>query len=287
MAKKQPEYNISLTTEAFSDEFCRAHKAHVLFDSQEKILGSVSGEGVFDLNGKMIAAIKREETHEDENGNKTHEAVYESDARSFVLRSDDLYSQDGGNSVWVGRLERKKRNPVHIAILSVIAAILITTIILLALIGMPADRPEPENLERPIIDISDSNGSWEAQGVIAVFDDGIRPGSRGEYGFMLRNPNISEMQYEFYIEPRYEGAEIDYFPLQFRLKMNNVLLESKEWKTVDKLRFSSIDIMGGTTHTFTLEWRWAFEGGNDAQDTLIGADGGKISMVLHLSATPK
>ena len=70
----------------------------------------------------------------------------------------------------------------------------------------------------------------------------------------------------------------------FRLRMNNVLMETDEWKTVDKLKYDQTVILPNTRQSFTLEWQWPFESGSDDNDTLIGADGGKISLVLHLTA---
>ena len=156
---------------------------------------------------------------------------------------------------------------------------LAVTIILLALIGLPyGDR------ERPVIDIADSGGSWEAQGTVAVFPRSLKPGSSGNYEFILNNPHDAAMDYTFSLEPLYNGEKIDYFPLTFRLRMNNVLLESEEWKTVDELKFDQMTIWNRSTQVFTLEWRWAFENGNDDGDTFIGADGGKISLVLRVTA---
>ena len=51
--------------------------------------------------------------------------------------------------------------------------------------------------------------------------------------------------------------------------------------------FDDMVILPQTQHSFTLEWNWLFDGGSDDNDTLIGTDGGKISMVLQLTAQEK
>lgn len=276
----QPEYNRILTEDGFSGRFRRAGKARVLRDDSDRILGSVGQAGLYALGGDKIAELKSHRTRETEDGKEIREAEYISDTRSFRLLGDDLYEvTKSGALTPLGHIERKQRNIARITVLSILTAFLVATVILLALVNLPMSETE-----RPIVDIRDNNGSWEAQSVVAVFDGEIRPGSSGEYGFVVNNPHNIEMAYAFSIVPQYEGVAIEEFPITFRLKMNNVLLESDDWLTADNLDFSDMIILGGTKQSFTLQWQWAFDGGNDENDTVIGADGGKISMVLRLTA---
>ncbi len=83
------------------------------------------------------------------------------------------------------------------------------------------------------------------------------------------------------------GVPVRDFPIKFRIKMNNLIVETEEWRKVEDLKLSELLLLPASEHAFTLEWNWAFEGGNDENDTLIGADGGKISLVLHISAQIK
>ncbi len=279
---KTCEYNPYLTEREFSpkDTFRRERKSRVLYDAQEKILGSVSDSAICDLYGNQVARRQSQQTREGENKKKIRVTEYVSDTRAFRLVGDKLYAvSPDSEEEWIGWLKTRQRDPVHIVMLSALAVILAVTIILLALIGLPyGDR------ERPVIDIADSGGSWEAQGTVAVFPRSLKPGSSGNYEFILNNPHDAAMDYTFSLEPLYNGEKIDYFPLTFRLRMNNVLLESEEWKTVDELKFDQMTIWNRSTQVFTLEWRWAFENGNDDGDTFIGADGGKISLVLRVTA---
>ena len=186
---------------------------------------------------------------------------------------------DGTASEKADSVARNKRNILHIIMLSVLAVLLIATIILVAFLGLPAS-----DTERPILDITDNNGSWEAQGAVAVFGESVCPGSSGKYEFALRNPHAFEMNYSFSITPRYNGEAYEYFPLRFRLRMNNVLMETEEWLGADELAFSEMYIMAATTQSFTLEWQWPFEAGTDENDTLLGKYGGGVSMILNLRA---
>lgn len=275
------EYNSILTARAFTDtdKFQRAQHARVLCDASEKWIGSISDAGLYDLFGNEIAAFQSEETGED----NIRIAVYASGAATYRLAGDELYD---GHGRFLGRIRRRQLNVPRIVVLSALSALLIAAIVLIALTGMPTPvvvgPPEPDI--RPVIEVRDDVGAWDAQETIAVFGDSVLPGSSGEYGFILNNPHDLEIAYEFYLEPQYEGNVVPAFPILFRLRMNNVVVQTEEWKTIDRLRLDSMVILPASSQSFTLEWQWPFENGSDENDTLIGADGGKISIVLHLSA---
>ncbi len=275
------DYNPNLTSDGFTDgdKFRKGKQARMLYDARKKVLGSVSDGFVYDLGGREIATLRSEEKRESKDGKKIRVAEYASDTRVFRLVDNKLYTVTGGTERWTGYFRKRERNAAHIIVLSVLAAALTAMIILLALIGLPFGEKV-----RPVIDIRDVNGGWEAQGTVAVFPSRIEPGSSGEYEFILNNPHDAAMEYAISLEPRYEGTEIDYFPITFRLKMNNVVMESQEWKRIEELDFSDMTILGNSTQSFTLEWRWAFDDGNNENDTVIGADGGKISIVIHVTA---
>ena len=286
MAQKA-EYNSILTERAFTpdDDFCRARKAHVLCDASGKILGSVSNTGVYDLFGDEIAGVTGEA--QTRVGN---EDVRASEAHTYCLEGDALYDTSGETKKYIGSIIKKERNPFKIIVLSALAVLLTVTIVLLALIQMPSVNVPPKDPDGgtdsnivPIIEIQDKNGAWEAQGEVGVFDGRLCPGTEGTYGFILGNPHDEAMQYAFYIEPKYNGGVKVEFPIQFRLRMNNLPVQSTEWKSVDELRFEELHILPQSSQTFTLEWRWPLDGNNE-NDTLIGKDGGTISLVLHVSA---
>lgn len=289
----QIDCNTYITEEEFSGEF-RRH-GNVLYDKKGKPLGSVSRKRICDLNGKEIAKCVKEEKITDENDRNARVAEYASETRNFRLVCDKLYLLGKQGEEWLGRVARTERNAVHIALLSVLAFFLIATVILITLIGLPvADGantlpPEPDDDTVPIINITDDTGAWEDAGAIGMFGSSLRPGSSGQYKFTIHNPHEDKtLNYAFWIEPRYEGGvTVSDFPIKFRIKMNNLIVETEEWRKVEDLKLSELLLLPASEHAFTLEWNWAFEGGNDENDTLIGADGGKISLVLHISAQIK
>lgn len=272
------EYSTVLTEGEFSPEnYRRGRKARVVCDALGKTVCSVSDKYLFDLRGKEIAELRFKEKRPDKDGNKTVYAEYASESRLFRIIGDRLYEATTPQK-YIGSIVRDRRNIFNIVVLSALAVILSVTIALIALINPPASETVI-----PVIEVSDSDGEWSTR-EIAVFDGKIQPGSFGEYQFVLNNPHDLEMAYSFYIEPKYEGEIIPAFPILFRIKMNNVILQTEEWRTVDKLEFEDLNILPNARQSFTLEWNWPFESGMDGNDTAIGSDGGKISIALSLIA---
>lgn len=281
---KRTECNSALTENTFtkSDKYRRARGAVTLCDMSGKILGSVSRGGIFDLYGKRIAAFKSG-TYRRVGARRIRVTDYESAGRVFRLEGDFFYlvGKDGSDTL-LGRLVCRRRNPFKIFLLGVMAVILALSIIILAPIGLPNNE-----LIKPIVDIKDNNGAWTAQENVAMFDETIKPGSSGEYAFIISNGHDIELDYSFYVEPRYVGSSADMrvarFPIKFRMYMNNIPIID-DWRNVDGLRFDNAFILPNTKQQFVIEWSWPFEGGADVNDTLIGEGGGSIFLVLHLSA---
>ncbi len=272
-------FSVELTREPFEGEFSAPYGGRILYGPHGKILGTVSGKRICDLNGHELAVYCGKENSEDGNGKKIKSRIYSGkDGVRFSLIADRLYSVTEAGEDFVGTIEVTGRNPAHIILLSALALLLAATIAFIALINLPV-------YEHPVIEVKDDNGNWSAQGKIAVLDDTVKPGSSGEYGFVISNPYEVELMYSFAIVGVYEGTEEEiYFPLQFRLKMNNALIETDRWLKADELKYSELEMRAKSEQSFTLQWRWSFEDGNDGNDTLIGADGGKLSLILKLTA---
>lgn len=283
-------YNLYLTTGAFSegDTFLPPRGAHILYDERENVLGSINGRHVYDLNGNKIADCTGKAVRACADNGTERVWDFASQTRTFRLVGNRFYTVDGEDERLTGHIRRSAPNVPRIVVLSALAALLIAAIILIALIGMPTGGttvivpPNPDIY--PTIAVSDAQGDWEAQETVGVFGDSLKPGDSGEYGFIIENPNELPVRYEFYIEPQYEGNVQGNFPIRFRLRMNNVLIQTEAWRTVDELRFDGLEIMSDTKQSFTLEWEWPFAGGADENDTLFGRDGGKISLMIHLTA---
>lgn len=177
----------------------------------------------------------------------------------------------------MSKSQNKKINPALIVtLMCIIATILIIIFIVVAFVIAPkASIPEFE--------ITDQQGEWKAQGKIAVFDDKIMPGSEGQYQFIIKNDSEHKLRYGFNLSENIGNINQNANPfMQYRLKIDNIVV-SEQWQYAG-FDYSEIEILSGSKHLVTLEWRWPFEGGNDGNDTLVGFTDGQLSVWMNLLA---
>lgn len=231
---------------------------------------------IFDLEGNSLATFSKvdKRTIDDKNV-KVFE--YTSEKGTFETVGNKVYL----NRDLVGNIVENKRGMsnlslVFLTIFSVIAAIAFVSLI----------RPPYTGDVIPDFLILDSNGQWEEQGTVAVFDDKIYPGDEGAYEFIMTNEADGVLIYSFSLEERYEG-NLEFVPfMEYRLKMNNAYLNSDEetWFKAKDLIYEGLKFAPYSQQLMTLEWRWPFESGNDEQDTAYGIEAGKLYIVLNAKA---
>ena len=172
----------------------------------------------------------------------------------------------------------KNRSKAKLVGMLIVATVLLIVFLVIALLLAPRDSI-------PEFEITDRQGSWEAQGTIAVFDDTIQPGSNGQYYFILKNDSESVLRYGINLKEYFNGAPKEMLPfMQYRLKMNGKFLDDEEWHYINDIDYNDILIIPDTEQLMELEWRWVFEDGKDENDTLIGHTGGKLSVVFFVWA---
>lgn len=166
--------------------------------------------------------------------------------------------------------------PLLVFIIATVTLILFVGAVLLL---MPRDAI-------PEFTISDRNGTWEAQGEVAVFDDKINPGSSGVYYFKIKNESEAPLRYGINMY-EYINTMADVTPfMKYRLKLDGVNLnrgDDEAWHSINELNYFNIVILPGDVQLLELEWEWPFEEDNE-RDTLIGRAGGKLSAVFHAIA---
>lgn len=171
---------------------------------------------------------------------------------------------------------KKNKTALTVTLMCIIATILIIIFIVIAIVFV-------NKSSIPEFAITDNNGEWKAQGEIALFDDTIKPGSEGTYQFIIKNDSDQKLRYGFNLSEYIGNVSLDINPfMQYRLRVNNKLIDDQwQYAGVD---FTDIDILPGSKHIVTLEWRWPFESGNDSNDTLIGRAEGQLSVCMNLWA---
>jgi hypothetical protein len=267
-------YNTKLTVGAFEGRLALKRGCRRVVDDGNYIICGISNQYVCDLNGKVIAVYSHTKMQEVD-GEDVKVRLYESPTEKFRVVDKDVYVND----VYIGKIaERDNHAWLSPALIFLLLAIILA---LIALMQIPG---KTESVV-PVIEVRDNNGDWDAQGEVAVFSDTIHPGLSGEYQFIIRNSHDVKLQYTFTFSSVYAGnVKSDHSPLMFRLRMNNILLQDDEWHYIDDLSLRDAIFLPLTDQSFTLEWKWAFESGDDALDTLFGEDNGQMSLVLNLTA---
>lgn len=149
----------------------------------------------------------------------------------------------------------------------------------------------------------------KAATVAGTARDVVAPGTSGSMSFSISGTPEVKLHLDFaltgvvdsevkevflkagnYSESGYSNITSDYYPVKFTLKKNGADAESDEVVTytkdeesktaenislkemVDALNSLDKDYDPNTdlAATYTLSWKWAYEGGNDAADTLLG-----------------
>lgn len=267
-------YNTRFTSEQFGGEIQFDKKYRTVTTPQGESLCGVSSKNLCDLNGKVFADFSHEQKVESD-GKKIAVRVYRSwQYGDFTVKENSLWL---GEELLGSMPAKKKRT--SLILLGATCILLALTIALIALIDLPQSVTTA-----PVIDVKDDNGSWSAQGTIAVLDDKIMPGSDGEYEFIIRNPHDIRLSYSFTIGERYNDGPVENFPLEYRVRVNNALIGSEQWLSATELHFENLLLMAESDYLVSLEWRWPFEGADNAVDTDFGTDAGEYSLEFVLTA---
>ena len=172
----------------------------------------------------------------------------------------------------------RRINISRIIIISVTIALLLMAALFLILMETPDNVP-------PIIVLKDADGGViDKDFEIEAFDGLIYPGTTGDFSFRVRNPHDQKVYYSFEIEPLYRGEPVDNFPINYRIRLNNGLLNTEAWLEYDELNYKDLTFLPKTEHLITIEWDWPYEQGNDALDTAFGKDNGEFSFIFHITA---
>lgn len=118
----------------------------------------------------------------------------------------------------------------------------------------------------------DENGSLTVKG--ADSNKVIAPGTESSYSFALNNNGDVALDYSLEIEA-YLSDNVDEIPVVARLydyKENYLLGSDSEWEKVTELNGTKDSgVLKADYHcTYTLDWQWPFESGDDEFDTMLG-----------------
>lgn len=215
--------------------------------------------------------------------------------------------------------EEKKKNKlgliIKILVIILLLLLLLSLGILLIRIAdfLPNDRDiifiEPK---LPDVEVSDDEVIWETNKDINIFrtkevnesgqvvvesingDKIIAPGMEGSYRFYIKNKgNIAlDSKTVLGVEFIAENLDYDYSKLPIEIRFVNYQgkdLTGKGWVSVDEVDTCIDELTLGKNRYvyYTLEWRWLFETGDDAFDTLLGnlSVDSKVELTVNIAVS--
>ena len=126
-----------------------------------------------------------------------------------------------------------------------------------------------------VVFVDDANGNYIYQQNLKIFtnsafeqEDMIAPGVSNTYNFVVHNSSNVNLKYNLLM---YDTSEYN-VNLKFRLRRNNeyVVGSSSKWVSASELKASDLFIAESSSDSYSLDWKWPYNDGKDAEDTLAG-----------------
>lgn len=127
-----------------------------------------------------------------------------------------------------------------------------------------------------IVYVDDANGKYVYQKELQIFQNAafeytnkIAPGVSNSYNFKVHNETNNAIRYNIDFDEDSEYA----VNMLYRLKRGGtyVVGSDTEWVSASNLSVSALkQLAKDGVDTYTLDWKWPYEGGKDAQDTEAG-----------------
>ena len=123
--------------------------------------------------------------------------------------------------------------------------------------------------------VDDVNGNYIYQQKLKIFSNAafkytekIAPGVSNSYHFVVHNSTNAKLKYFIQM---YEDGEY-FINLKYRLKRNNdfVIGNDNQWVTANELKTEFSKINMSSSDSYSLDWKWEYDGGVDDLDTLAG-----------------
>ena len=174
-----------------------------------------------------------------------------------------------------------------------------------------SNEPQIVKLDSPSFRTYDKNTVWQAETDVDIFrisydnesgeitvngasdnsDKIIAPGTFGEYQFYLENTGDVPLDYTMDMEAWITGTEHN-IPVKARVSnySGDYLLGDRNSKA-EVLSLNNVKDSGalgvGRLSSYTLEWEWPYEQGNDEYDTMLGnlAVGNDLALTIRINTT--
>lgn len=263
-----------------------------IFDAENKIIGSVAGNKIFDLNGRLWGRIV---TKSEAAGFNKNEIVDRGMVIATIDNKKNIYKKqnsqiknDAAPTVYVGTIKSNKTSAVLVALAILLFVTAATGVVLSSILK---DRNEPDYLKyAPVLGVYSrvGNQSWKQNKTINIFrssqyntDAFIAPGDKGDYAFVVKNENTNAINYTI----SFKESNQNKFSLRYRLSdQTRYLIGGNDyWVEVNNLTTRTVQLKPGASQVFVLEWYWD-ENVSDTNDTLNGLKQNFYNLEISVSA---
>ena len=232
--------------------------ARKVVDNDGALLCFLRMDRLYDLNHVCFASCRR-----------VDKAEQVGNADAFVTDGKYLYKK----GVVVGKLK------FDYSYLKILALLAILAVAVTSLVVVTREKKEPIV---PEFSVYDTNGEWIDGGEVKIFGNRtIKPGDSGSYMFIVNNPHSVDLYCIIRFTVNYENKK-SLPPVRYQVKSEGQTLKLSEIE--NGFAVYDLTISKKNSRSFTLEWQWLFESGNDTQDTLAGIAGSKYSIKIEIAA---
>ena len=256
------KYDFKLTKNPGAGKIKTMKGAKRVFNLDGDLLCFLKKGNLYDLNAKVIAPCESVKGLSEEEIAKTR--GYCEDGKKVYFCGEET-----------GIIEKRDR---FIAILIFFIVLTLVAIVAMSVATCIAEKNKVK--EGTIID---KDGRWEADAKLDIFgDELLKPGAKGEYLFMVHNPNAFGMKCDIKISFTY-GNETENLPIIiYALTVNGKKTEIH--KTENGYYVNDVVINKNAKNSFVLAWEWKFDGESDEKDTELGRKGEKYECGIFITA---
>lgn len=235
-------------------------------------LGKITDKHVYDKHGEKVASFDSWRKGKDPEGKRGKIYTYKTkDGKEIQLIGNSIFV-NGKN---VGAIkERHKKKDIIVKLIILLMLLLCLVFLVIQAYTFPVTHE---------VEVSDKNGEWSGETKINMLTSSIKPGSSGEYEFYVENKGTADLNCTFTMGQDYNYKPVEVFPMTFRLRDGDNYLDDG-WSYALDVRVENIILKPSEKIKLTIEWLWAFEGGQDELDTYYGNQGGLYSIHLYLTS---
>ncbi|MCR5553884.1 MAG: hypothetical protein K6F08_03990 [bacterium] len=261
-----------------------------IYDSQNQIVGTTSGNKIFDLNGRLWGTVVTKDTA---SGYNKNDIISRGDVIGTIDESKNIYAKrrsatsfDVLPSVYIGRVKANKIVSVLFPLLiALISATAVTGTIVAGII-----KPDDDYLNTaPVLKVANQSNQqeWTQNGNLKIFysnqyntDAYIAPGDSGEYRFVINNANAHPIEYSITLTEHNENE----FSLRYRLMGETYVIGGEGYKDIGTITIPTKRLEAGQSQVYRLFWFWD-PNVDDELDTLNGQYQSEYKINISVNAS--